>query len=169
MTDTATAVPPLRGDETTLYDQHAIPLTRAVRQAVNTSEATVEDACQFAWMQLLRRQPDREYVFGWLRTTAVREAWRVSARERRALSLDIALGEAGDAGTLADTIIGPDLQVTVDAREALRAVARLGPKPRYALARVIAGLSYEEIQREGDLSFRQVSRHLTKAREGLRV
>jgi hypothetical protein len=100
MTDTATAVPPLCGDETNLYRQHAARLVRCARYAVNASEATVEDACQFAWTQLLQHQPDRDYVFAWLRTTAIREAWALSGRECRAISLDVAVGESPGLGTL---------------------------------------------------------------------
>lgn len=168
MTDTATAVPPQHGDETALYQQHAAALTRSVRHAVKTTDATIEDACQFAWAQLLRHQPDRDHVFGWLRTTAIREAWALSGRERRAISLDVPTGEREDAGTFADLVPARDIELELDAREALHALAMLRPKHRYAMSRLVAGLSYEEIQAEGGLSYTQVNRHLTRARAALR-
>lgn len=168
MTDTANAAPPLRGDETRLYTEHAVPLARSVRRAVNTSDAIIEDACQFAWTQLLRHQPDRDYVYGWLRTTAIREAWLLSARERRTVSLDLPGGEAASTWTLADAIPGTSVDLELDAREALRAVAGLRDNQRYALSRLIAGLSYAEIQAEAGLSYRQVDRHLARARAALR-
>ena len=40
---------------------------------VNTSDANAGEACSFAWMQLLRRQPMRETVLSWLTTVAIRE------------------------------------------------------------------------------------------------
>lgn len=169
MTDTAFAVPPQRGDETALYQQHAAALARSVRRAVNTSNAIVEDACQFAWTQFLRHQPDRDYVLGWLRTTAIREAWALSSNERRAVSLDVPAGERDDAGTVADCMVGRDLELELRAREVLRSVAALRPRQRYAISRLAAGLSYEEIQAEGGLSHTQVNRHLTRARAALRA
>jgi hypothetical protein len=58
-----------------------------VRAAVNTSEANVEEACAIAWAILLRGQPDREgNVFGWLHTTATREAVRLDRADRRHLA-----------------------------------------------------------------------------------
>jgi hypothetical protein len=40
---------------------------------VNTWDANADEACSFAWMQLLRRQPMRETVLSWLTTVAIRE------------------------------------------------------------------------------------------------
>jgi DNA-directed RNA polymerase specialized sigma24 family protein len=169
MTDTATAVPPQRGDETALYLQYSGPLRRAVRRAVNASDATIEDACQFAWTQLLRRQPARPHVFGWLRTTAVREAWALSAGETRCTSLDITIGEREESTSVVEAVAGTDIELTLDARNVLRAIARLRPKHRYAISRLAAGLSYEEIQAESGLSYTQVNRHLARARAALRA
>jgi DNA-directed RNA polymerase specialized sigma24 family protein len=73
-----------RGDEAELYLLHHDRLVRAVARTVNAPAALVEDACQTAWLILLRRQPDRDTVFGWLRTVAVHEAYRLSRDERRA-------------------------------------------------------------------------------------
>lgn len=167
MTQTTNIVPPLRGDETQLYETHAALLLASLRKAVSASDAIIEDACQHAWIQLLRFQPDRDHVFGWLRLTALRDAWALCGRESRCLSLDVSLSDHQQLGTLADTIPGRDLEIELDARDALRAVGALRPKQRYALSRAVAGLSYEEIQAEGGLTFRQVDRHLRKARAAL--
>ena len=65
----------LRGDETQLYKDHSSALRAAVRHFVNADDAVIEDACSFAWLQLMRHQPDRgPTLFAWLRTVAVREA-----------------------------------------------------------------------------------------------
>jgi DNA-binding NarL/FixJ family response regulator len=80
---TAATAPPQRptprGDEGELYRRHHRDLHRTVARAVNGSRELIEDACQTAWLILLRRQPDRERVFGWLRTVAIHEAYRLIA------------------------------------------------------------------------------------------
>jgi len=157
--------PRLLGDEAELFSKHNEHLVRSVRHAVHASDALIEDACSFAWMQLMRCQPRRETAFAWLRVVAIREAWALSRRERRALSLDEPLG--GDGGGLVDTIPGVDLDVTVAAREALRCVAALRPLHRRTFARHLAGLSYEEIGAETGQTWRQVSRHLSRSRAAL--
>ncbi len=157
--------PGLLGDEADLYGQHNERLVRSVRRAVHASDALIEDACSFAWVQLMRCQPRRETAFAWLRMVAIREAWALSRRERRALSLDEPLD--GDGGGLVDAIAGVDLQVTLEAREALRCVAALRPLHRRTFARHVAGLSYEEIAEETGQSWRQVSRHLSRSRDAL--
>src|SRR3954470_4315301 len=48
-----------RGDEADLYLLHHERLVRAVARVVSAPAALVEDACQTAWLILLRRQPDR--------------------------------------------------------------------------------------------------------------
>ncbi len=71
------------GDETRLLIAHANRLRRAVRHTVNTSVANLDDACAFAWAQLVACQPRRETVFSWLVTVATREAIRLDKRDRR--------------------------------------------------------------------------------------
>ena len=44
--------PGLLGDEAELFGQHNEHLVRSVRHAVCASDALIEDACSFAWMQL---------------------------------------------------------------------------------------------------------------------
>jgi len=53
---------------------------------VNTSPDIVDDACNFAWMEFMRCQPDRDRNWrSWLVTTAQREAWRLHADDTRDL------------------------------------------------------------------------------------
>ncbi len=75
-------VPQLLGDEHELYERHADRLRRMTQLTVNTTRENVNDACAFAWMQLLAHQPQRETVFPWLRTVAKREALRLDALAR---------------------------------------------------------------------------------------
>lgn len=85
----------LRGDEGELFARHHAALLRAVRGAVRAPEPLVEDACANAWAILLRRQPERSAtLFGWLRTVAIHEAYRLSRDQRRTTSLED-LGPAG--------------------------------------------------------------------------
>ena len=69
-----------RIDQTQLFDQHARRLNAVVSRSVRTSQANVEDACGFAWLQLIRHQPPRAAALAWLRTTAVREAMKLRRR-----------------------------------------------------------------------------------------
>jgi len=79
----------LQGDEEQLYRQHARTLQSVVRMKVNTTEDNLDDACAFAWMQLVRCQPRRETLFAWLRTVAVREAVRLDRKERACIADEV--------------------------------------------------------------------------------
>lgn len=48
---------PLQGDEDSLFEALSDDLVRIVRRLVHTDPATIDDACQFAWLQL-RCQPN---------------------------------------------------------------------------------------------------------------
>ena len=45
----------LRGDEDQLFREHASTLRSVVRMKVNTTDDNLDDACAFAWMQLVRQ------------------------------------------------------------------------------------------------------------------
>src|SRR3954471_19475236 len=128
----------LRGDEAQLYRQHQAELRQSVRRAVRGPEACVDDACAFAWLQLLRLQPDRATVFGWLRKVAIHEAWRLARRERRDGHLEAlpAWEERCGAG---------EIDHTVDAHDAIATLATLPDRQRRYLSLIIAGYSYREI------------------------
>ena len=122
-----------RGDEAELYLLHHDRLVRAVARVVNAPAALVEDACQTAWLILLRRQPDRgPTLFGWLRTVAVHEAYRLSGEDCRHARLE-ELAEGGEWEAVAGE--GPSLE---DAVEARRALAVLAPCRRFS-ARIWRG------------------------------
>lgn len=126
-----TAAQPHAGDEADLYRTHHTELLRVVRGAVNASDALVEDACQNAWIILLRRQPRRETVMGWLITVAIREAWRLSREERREAPLE-ELG--GDAAWEELTVAPGGLDAQLEARRARAAVAGLPERQRRYVA-----------------------------------
>ena len=157
----------LRGDEAALYRQHHKALLTAVARRVRLSSDLVEDACQTAWARLLRRQPDRRpELFGWLVTVAVHEAYHLTRREHRALSLDAATAEEDRDVTLAAPVSVDD---TLEARRALRALASLdGRQRRYATLRA-AGFSYTEIQHMTGATHTNVNKHLVRATRHLRT
>src|SRR3954454_7754238 len=67
------------------YRDHAERLERAVRRRVDrVGDEVIEDACQIAWVTLLRRPdiPLDSVGLSWLSTVAVHEAWRLGSITR---------------------------------------------------------------------------------------
>lgn len=157
-----------RGDEADLYLLHHERLVRAVARVVSAPAALVEDACQTAWLILLRRQPDRgPTLFGWLRTVAIHEAYRLSREDRRHARLED-LAEGGEWEAFAGE--GQSLEDAIEARRALAVLAALPHVQRDDLALVVAGFGYAEIARLGARrrSTNNVNKHLVKARARIR-
>ncbi len=153
-----------RGDEGELFAHYHDMLLRAVSRQASAPAVVIEDACAFAWLQLLRYQPQRDNIVAWLVTVAVREAWKLSRRQRAEISAEV---EASDAYAHLEHT-GATLDDQVAAREALRAVAELPERQRHLLARQAAGLSYDEIAAETGDSWRTVDRQLGRARARIR-
>ena len=156
-------LPEPRGDEAELYDRLHQPLERVVRARVRGPAVCLEDACAFAWEQLLRKQAERtERLLGWLVTVAVREGWRLVRLERR--------HAAADAGEL-DGVSGPEreLEQRLLALAALQALAALRPAERRLLALRCAGYSYREIAALEKRGTNYVNKHLGRARQRLRT
>jgi len=156
----------VRGDEQVLFERHQQRLLRSVRRAISGDGALVEDACAYAWEELLARQPDRsERLFGWLCTVAIRQAWTLARKERR---------EAGPANVDAGALIecqpaAVDTETALEARLALGALAGLRERERRYLALLVAGHSYKEIASRCGVSYSNVDRHLKRARTRLRA
>jgi len=164
---TDTALPTPRGDEDALYRAHHAELRRTVARAVNAPRELIEDACQTAWTMLLRNQPERYAIVGWLRVVAIHEAYRLAATERRDARLERLAPESGD---WCDIV--PDrrsLDDALEALEALRTLADLPARQREDLTLKVAGYSYEEIRAiTGGRSFTSVNKSLVKARARIR-
>jgi DNA-directed RNA polymerase specialized sigma24 family protein len=77
-----------RGDEAALFLEHERFLLRVTTRRLGGSQELAEDACAFPWLQLLRCQPDREAVVGWLRVVARNEGLRLLRISRREPSLE---------------------------------------------------------------------------------
>ena len=71
-----------------LFERQAGRLQAVVSQRLRTSPANVEDACGFAWLQLIRRRPPADVAFAWLCTTAIREAIKLDRRAAQTVCLE---------------------------------------------------------------------------------
>jgi RNA polymerase sigma factor (sigma-70 family) len=151
----------LRGDEADLYRDYSAALRAAVGHVVCAGDEIIDDACSFAWLQLMRHQPNRDSVFGWLRTVAVREAWHLAERDARERSIE-------QLPTDREPRRG-DLSPETDARDALRALAALPTRERTYLALLITGHSYAEIARRHRVTRTAVNRHIARGRRHLRL
>ena len=167
-------IPPACGDEAALFLEHQRFLLRVTARRFGGSQELAEDACAFAWLQLLHYQPDREAVAGWLRVVARNEGLRllrISRREpfledRRYQPNDPASGEPLDWQEL---LAAPgDTELAVEARELLRGLAGLRWHQRTVLALQLAGYSYKEIAERLGKTYTWVNRHLTEGRAELR-
>jgi DNA-directed RNA polymerase specialized sigma24 family protein len=138
----AAARPKPRRDEDELYRRHEHDLRRAVAHAVNAPRELIEDACQNAWAIMLRAQPERTSIFGWLYVVATREALRLCERDRRHVHPETVLPTASWDAVIADAFSIDDI---VEAREALEILAGLPDRQRVDLTLLVAGFSYAEI------------------------
>jgi RNA polymerase sigma factor (sigma-70 family) len=153
------------GDEAELYRCYHRDLLRAVSRVVDAPLELIEDACQNAWTIMLGRQPDRVCIFAWLRVVAVHEAYRLCRAQQRDSHL-----EDLDRGWEAFIAGGATIDDLVEARQALRLVARLPARQREDLALLVAGFSYREIaEMTGGRTLTNVTKQLTKARARIRA
>ena len=154
-----------RGEQiAALHHAHARALERRVAGRAHADPHTIEDACAFAWAQLLAYQPKREHIFAWLRTTALREAWLLAAHER------LEVPEAGGPTTTHDRRLeggGADPEQALAVRELLAELAALSPRRRRILALQTAGYSYAEIEAITGDGPRAIDRQLRRARNQL--
>ncbi len=159
--------PTPRGDEGELYRHHHRDLHRAVARPVNAPRELIEDACQNAWTIMLRAQPDRMSIFGWLYVVATREAFRLCERDRRHIHLDAMLPDGSWDAVIADAFSIDDI---LEAREALEILASLPERQRADLTLLVAGFSYIEIaELTGGRTYTNVNKHLAKASASLRA
>ncbi len=148
------------GADHELYVEHGRKLRRFVGSRVTTSDANLDDACSFAWMQLLATGPSRgESIFIWLATVATREAWRLHRLERRDArdGDEVILDEMESpaAGTAADRIALDQVA------EVLRTIH---PRKRRMLLLHAAGFTCEEIAAEYGISVERARMLVYKAR-----
>lgn len=150
---------PLQGDEAQFFEAHAARLRRSVGGAINTSPDHLDDACAFAWMQFIRRQPERETAFGWLWKVAWREALRLHRGAQRVEPRE-AIGDemVSPVNPLAAT------ETMIDARGRL---SHLASRDRTAMFLRGAGFTYEEAAERLGVSPTRVRHLLVRASEQL--
>ena len=162
----------LLGDEGELYGLHHERLTHVVARCVDGSRALIEDACSFAWSQLLCHQPERRpELFGWLCTVAIREGWRLSRLERRDGRLDVEICGCDGPVAMVESVEDrrASLARQLEARAALVRVGELDPRKRRVLALQVAGFSHNEIAALTGDTLRTVERQIRRARARVRI
>jgi RNA polymerase sigma factor (sigma-70 family) len=162
-----------RSDDVAVYfAEHAPRLERLVRARVNASAETIEDACSYAWCQLVRRVDvaidDR--AAGWLYRVAVHEGWRLAALERETLRYapsfdDPEVVEAGVAEPAAPHTV----EQLIATRLRLEEIRNLPHRQRRAVLLFAFGLTYAEIAEQTADSVRSVERLLRRATQRLRT
>jgi DNA-directed RNA polymerase specialized sigma24 family protein len=133
-----------------------------VRMKINTSDDIIDDACAFAWMQLLRCQPRRDTLFAWLRTVATREALRLDRIERRHTAADF---DRLDHPSLRDHRTDPQAQDELI--DALITLASLEDRQRLALGLYALGLRHNDIAEITSDTARSVARQMLRARRAV--
>lgn len=159
---TARPARPHDDDGATLFRRRHLDLERAVRSMVRAPDAVIEDACAFAWLQLVRCHPDEDTAYAWLKTVAVHRAWELAKRERRDARLELF---AEDAEARHDP---RDPELVVSAHEALEAIAHLPERQRRYYTLHLNGNTYRDIARITGTSRSAVNKHLDRARKTLR-
>jgi RNA polymerase sigma factor (sigma-70 family) len=150
------------GEETQLFERHAAAVRVTVARAVRTSSANVEDACAFAWLQLLRYRPARESAFAWLCTTAIREAVKLDHRAKRTVSLEV-----DELPSLVDRRQELDRRIDVlFSRESI-AAARLRPRESRLVGLRVCGYDRSSMAELTGESKRTVDRQLVRAQRKL--
>jgi DNA-directed RNA polymerase specialized sigma24 family protein len=145
-----------------LYRRHHDELQRSVAGAVRAPSELIEDACQTAWMIMVRAQPQCHSAFGWLRTVAIHEAYRLLEPERQHATRGVRRPRTEQPLDLPAT---GSIDDTLDALEALRLLAALPKRQRTDLTLKIAGYSYNEIQAHTPgRTWTNVNHSLVKAR-----
>ena len=161
------SVPTPRGDEEALYRAHHTRLLRLIAHDVKARPQVIEDACAFAWAELLARQPERTSIVGWLRIVARREAIRLAQRDRVTVSLNaVGAHRLHRAHSTGCTRSSPEEHY--EALDTLALVAELPERKRTFLSLKVAGYSYDEIAAELDVTYTNVNRQLVRARAAVR-
>ena len=162
-----------RSDEVAAYfAEHAPRLERLVRARVLASDATIEDACSYAWCQLVRRVDIEldDRAAGWLYRVAVHEGWRLAALERATVSYSPSLDdpEVIEAG-VAEPAAPHTVEQLITTQLRLEEIRSLPRRQRRAILLFAFGLTYAEIAEQTGDSIRSVDRLLRRATQRLRT
>jgi RNA polymerase sigma factor (sigma-70 family) len=155
------------GDEADLYRRLAPRVHAVVRRHIKGSEQLVEDACHTAWVKFIERseQIGRQGTLTWLVHTAIHDAYKLSNRETRDLSLDAPT----PATETPSTATNSDPVKNAEHRERLALTQQLREREQRLLWMQASGLSYTEIAAATGDSKRTVERQLLRAHAELRL
>jgi hypothetical protein len=159
------ARPPLRGDEAELFRDFNRQFVRTVQWRTNAPREIVDDACAFAWQQVMRHQPDRDRNWrAWMLTTAEREAWRLREIEASHLSLSVDDDETPVAWDVPDR--RDQLAIRMRLREALGALADVPEGRRDIKALQITGFQLPRDQRDARAYVHPRQSHARRGQRG---
>jgi len=167
-TSPLTHVPDPHGDEEALYRAQHKRLLGLIARDVRARPQVIEDACAYAWAELLARQPERTSIVGWLRVVARREAIRLAQCDRATVSMSAIDSDAFRHPARSTSCPTSDADEQCAVREALVLLAELPERKRTFLALKVAGFSYDEIAAELCVSWLTVNRQLVRARAAIR-
>ena len=133
---------------------------------MRTSPDIVDDACNFAWTEFIRYQPDRDRNWrAWLVKTAQREAWRLNATEAANVGFEV----PGSQDLLHEPIDPRDtVALRGELRAALDLLAAVPERRREAKALQVTGYSYEEIGERLGLGHTRVNALVAEANAAIR-
>jgi DNA-directed RNA polymerase specialized sigma24 family protein len=164
---------PRRAAIADFYAVHARWLQNAVRLRASAPEATIEEACQTAWLKLLGRPDVTLDRRGrkWLLVVAAREARRMaSAPERPSGSF---VGETSDSPLEWREPVGPagdplELAIAHELhQQRVERLANASQRERRDLLLQAAGYSYTDLQQLTGSTFTAVNRRLSEGRRKL--
>lgn len=155
------------GDLAQLYGELSKRLERIIRRDVRAPDPVIEDACQYAWVALVRHRDRvrRATTLPWLIKTAQHEAFKLVRRDGRDHSLEATVEQAGD-GTLRLTSPGPEELVL--AHERLGQLERLPVRQQRLMWLQGLGLSYAEMAKHTGDTTRTVERQVLRAKQAVR-
>ncbi len=158
-----------------MYAKHDAELRDVVRRRSGGSQpATIEDACSFAWSQLIAAahvdvRPPRWSALAYLTKTAVHKTWELRAAERRAAAYDhVQLDYVAAARDINEAPADEAAALRMRCDLALDLVAQIPERPRRFLLRLMVGYSYDEIAAAENVSYRIVNRQVARAKRLLR-
>jgi RNA polymerase sigma factor (sigma-70 family) len=144
-----------------LYAAQAVRVRRLVHLRLTAPDAVVEDACQVAWMRLVRNRSRvrRQTAASWLVRVAAREALRLMDLRDRDRPLEVLDDDPGRAPDLIDAF--------ADSHVRFGAVDHLPERQRRLIWLQGLGFSYSEMAGVTGDSTRTVERQLQRARRKL--
>jgi RNA polymerase sigma factor (sigma-70 family) len=150
-----------------LYRTLAHQLERIVGTGVPTPDV-VDDACQFAWAQLVLHcdRVQQEAALAWLTTTAVREAFRLIRIAEREPSLEALLGVFDESAL---TGVAVSVEEWFESKERLMALGALPARQQRLLWLQAMGLTYAEMAVHEGATRRTVERQVLRARARVRL